>query len=256
MDPVLKIEDLTVSYPHSFGKEKIALDNVNLEIDKGRILGLLGPNGAGKTTLIKAIIGLIRAKKGKVLLFGEPLSPLAKINIGYMPEIANFYWFLTPKETLKMLGSLSGMNDKELYVRIRSVLNVVGLSDEGDQLVKSFSKGMSVRLNTAQAVLHDPELLILDEPFSGLDPLGRIHMRSILNGLKKEGKTILLSSHELSEAELISDNICVMKGGRILKCSPLSEILEERADRSLERYFLEMIGEQNGQHNDHSRRRF
>lgn len=212
-------------------------------IEKGKILGLLGPNGAGKTTLIKAIIGLIGADKEKILIFGRSISPAAKKRIGYMPEIANFYWFLTPEELLSVLGRLSGMSGRALSNRVNGVLDMVGLTREKDALIKSFSKGMAERLNTAQAILHDPELLILDEPFSGLDPLGRIDMRNILLGLKKEGKTILLSSHELSEAELISDDICVMKAGKILRCAPLGEILKERADRSLEKYFLQLIGE-------------
>lgn len=243
MEPVLKIENLTVAYPQGAGKEKVALEGVSLEIERGRILGLLGPNGAGKTTLIKAIIGLIHASKGRILLFSNPLSSSAKKNIGYMPEISNFYWFLTARETLRMLGSLSGIAGDNIENCIGRVLETVGLSDDAGTLIKNFSKGMAERLNMAQAILHNPELLILDEPFSGLDPLGRIHMRNILSGLRKEGKTVLLSSHELSEAELVSDYICIMKAGRLLKCAPLEKILEERADRSLEKYFLQMIGE-------------
>ena len=242
MDQILKIKKLTVSYSSGFNKEKTAINDISLEIGKGRILGLLGPNGAGKTTLIKTIMGLIDARNGSILLFGSPLSSSVKVSIGYMPEIANFYWFLTSKEILKMLGLLSGVKPKELAARIEKVLDIVGLSGEEGQLIKNFSKGMAERLNMAQAILHDPELLILDEPFSGLDPLGRVQMRNILSGLKKEGKTILLSSHELSEAELVSDDICVMKKGRILKCGPLAKILEDRADKSLEKYFVQMIG--------------
>lgn len=242
MAPILKIENLTVAYRRGLKKEKVAIDGISLEMEKGRILGLLGPNGAGKTTLIKTIMGLISAKMGTVLVFGKPFAAAVRRDIGYMPEIANFYWFLTPKEILGMLGALSGMSRKKTAERTKIVLEQAGLSGEENQLVKNFSKGMSERLNLAQAILHDPQLMILDEPFSGLDPLGRIHMRNILSSLKKEGKTILLSSHELSEAELVSDEICVMKGGKLLKCGPLAKILEERADRSLEKYFLQMIG--------------
>lgn len=245
MEQILKLENLTVAYSHDFRKEKTAIEGVGLEIGKGRILGLLGPNGAGKTTLIKTIMGLIGAKSGRILLFGKPPSGAAKRRIGYMPEIANFYWFLTPKEVLRMLGGLSGVRKSGLTGRVEKALDIVGLSGEENKLIKNFSKGMAERLNMAQAILHDPELLILDEPFSGLDPLGRIHIRNVLTALKKEGKTILLSSHELSEAELISDDICIMKKGRLLKSAPLAAILEERADKSLEKYFLQMIGEEN-----------
>ncbi len=242
MAAVLKIENLTVAYRQGLNKEKLAIDGVSFEIEKGKIMGLLGPNGAGKTTLIKTIMGLITAKSGKPILFGSPFTTAVKRHVGYMPEIANFYWFLTPKEILSMLGALSGLSRKDVTERSRIVLDKVGLSGEENQLVKNFSKGMSERLNLAQAILHDPQLMILDEPFSGLDPLGRIQMRNILSSLKKEGKTILLSSHELSEAELVSDDICVMKSGKLLKCGPLAKILEGRADRSLENYFLQMIG--------------
>ena len=244
MDLAIKIENLTVAYPGGFKKYKPAIDDISFGIEEGKILGLLGPNGAGKTTLMKTIIGLINSKKGRISIFGKTVSTKTLARVGYMPEVSNFYWFLTPKETLKMLGRLSGMTNSDLAQRIDEVLGIVGLSEKANQLVKSFSKGMSERLNIAQAILHDPKLLILDEPFSGLDPLGRIHMRNILGSLKKEGKTILLSSHELSEAELISDDICIMKSGRILKYAALEPVLKERADRSLEKYFLHMIGEE------------
>ncbi len=243
MESVVRLENLTVTYPLGLKKCKAAIEDISLEIGKGRILGLLGPNGAGKTTLIKTIMGLINAKKGNIRLFGKRVSPSIKKRVGYMPEIANFYWFFTPKETLNMMGSLSGVCHKSLAARIKKVLEMTGLSGEENQLIKNFSKGMAERLNIAQAILHDPELLILDEPFSGLDPLGRIHMRNILAGLKKEGKTILLSSHALSEAELISDDICVMKNGSLLKCGELAKILEAGGQAiSLEKYFLQMIG--------------
>jgi ABC-type multidrug transport system, ATPase component len=246
MKEALQIEGLTVAYPQGFKKYKLAIDDISFDIEQGKILGLLGPNGAGKTTLMKTIIGLISAKKGRVSIFGQPVSTKTLARVGYMPEISNFYWFLTPKETLEMFGRLSGMSRSDIVPRIGSVLGMVGLSGEKDQLVKSFSKGMAERLNMAQAIMHDPQILILDEPFSGMDPIGRIHMRNILSELKREGKTILLSSHELSEAELISDDICIMKKGRILKHAPLADILKERADRSLEKYFLHMMGEENG----------
>lgn len=245
MEPALKIENLTVAYPRGFKKYRLAIDDISFGIEQGKILGLLGPNGAGKTTLMKTIIGLISSKKGRISIFGNQISTKTLARVGYMPEISNFYWFLTPKETLKMLGRLSGMAKSNLVRRIGNVLNMVGLSGEENQLIKNFSKGMAERLNMAQAILHDPQVFILDEPFSGLDPLGRIHMRNILGALKKEGKTILLSSHELSEAELISDDICIVKNGRLLKYAALTDILKERADRSLEKYFLHMIGEEN-----------
>lgn len=243
METVLKIKDLTVTYPQRLGREKIALNGLNLEIGRSQTFGLLGPNGAGKTTLIKSIMGLIRIKKGSVSIFGDTsLSAKVKSRLGYMPEIANYYWFLNSEEILHIFGALCGMEKKKLKNRIDYILDIVGLAGEKRQWIKDFSKGMQVRLNIAQALLHDPDLLILDEPFSGLDPLGRIDIRNILKALKDRGKTILLSSHELSEAEMICDYVCIMKKGAILKYGSLAGLLEERKEHSLEQYFINIIG--------------
>lgn len=241
---VLKVNNLSISYPQQGAKEKIVIHNLNLSISKGEIVGLLGPNGAGKTTLIKGLIGLINIKSGSVSFFDSPSSAMKiKSRLGYMPEIANYYWFLNPDEILRMFGKICGMEKGLLRKRVDYVLETVGLIEHRKQLVKNFSKGMQNRLNIAQALLHDPELLILDEPFSGLDPLGRIHTRNILKELKERKKTILLSSHELSEAELVCDHICIIKGGSILKYGLLEEVLREQGEHSLEKYFLKMIGE-------------
>lgn len=243
-DIVLKIQNLSISYPQGFRAEKVIINNLNLEIRRGGITGFLGPNGAGKTTLIKGLIGLINIKGGSISFFGEHASAISiKGRIGYMPEIANYYWFLTPEEILKMFGRICGIDKKALNERIDSVLKTVGLVEQKRQLIKTFSKGMENRLNIAQALLHDPEFLILDEPFSGLDPLGRIHARNIFKELKERQKTILISSHELSEAELICDHICIIKNGTILKYGPLEEVLSQQGEHNLERYFIKMIGE-------------
>ena len=244
METVLKIKDLVVSYPHEFGKERNVLDGLSLEVAKGEVFGLLGPNGAGKTTLIKSIIGLINIKSGAIELFGQPyLSSPAKARLGYMPEIANYYLFMTSAEILNIFGALAGMKRSELKGKIDDVLEAVGLAQQKPQLVKTFSKGMQVRLNIAQAILHDPEFLILDEPFSGLDPLGRIDIRNILKKKREEGKTIFLSSHELSEAELVCDNICIMRKGKILREGPIKKLLDEKGGHSLENYFIRVITE-------------
>jgi len=244
MATALKISGLTVAYPAGFGKEKLALDGLSLEVKAGEVFGLLGPNGAGKTTLIKSILGLINIKRGRIELFGESnLLPGAKARLGYMPETANYYWFMTAGEILGIFGGLAGMKGSGLKDRIDAVLEMVGLSGQKDELVRTFSKGMQVRLNIAQAILHDPEMLILDEPFSGLDPLGRIDMRNILKKKKDEGRTIFLSSHELSEAELICDNICIIREGRILKEGPVRTLLDEKLEHSLENYFVKIIAE-------------
>jgi ABC-2 type transport system ATP-binding protein len=244
METTLKISGLTVSYGRGFKGKKTILRALDLEIHKGEIFGLLGPNGAGKTTLIKSIIGLIGIEEGAISIFGgSSLSGGIRSKLGYMPEVANYYWFMTPGEILGALGALSGMKKATLKSKIDSVLELVGLRGERDDLVSTFSKGMQERLNIAQALLHDPEFLILDEPFSGLDPLGRSHTRNILKKLKSRNKTILLSSHELSEAELICDTVCVMRDGKVLKQGPLKALLDEKGDHSLETYFMRIIGE-------------
>ena len=240
METVLKISGLAVGYD----TEKTVIDGLNLEVAKGEVFGLLGPNGAGKTTLIKSILGLIDTKRGSIEILGCPnLSTEAKTSLGYMPEIANYYWFMTAGEILKIFGALSGMKKAGLRRKIDETLTLVGLFKERNQLVKTFSKGMQVRLNIAQAILHDPQFLILDEPFSGLDPLGRIDIRNILKRKKDEGKTIFLSSHELSEAELICDTVCIMREGEILKKGPIKGLLDERGEHSLENYFIKIITE-------------
>ena len=241
---VLTIDKLTVSYPYGFNKERTALRNFTLEVKKGEVFGLLGPNGAGKTTLIKTIVGLIRYQSGSVTIFGEsPYSTRMKDKIGYMPEIANYYWFLTPEEILSMCGQLCGMDRGTIKTKIDAVLETVGLLQEKRHIVRNFSKGMQEKLNIAQALLHDPELLVLDEPFSGLDPLARIHMRNIITQMKEENKTILLSSHELSEAELICDHLCIVKEGSVVKYGSMRTLLEEKGERSLEGYFFKIISE-------------
>jgi ABC-2 type transport system ATP-binding protein len=246
MGDVLKISHLAVSYPYGFNKEKFALHDLDLEIKAGEIFGLLGPNGAGKTTLIKSIVGLINIKSGAIELFGETgLSSSQKARLGYMPEIANYYWYMTAAEILDMFGRLCHMDRNVLKARVADMLRLVGLAEYSDQLVRTFSKGMQVRLNIAQALMHDPEFFILDEPFSGLDPLGRIDIRNILKKMKEEGKTILLSSHELSEAELICDTACIMREGKILKYGSLEMLLAEKGEHSLENYFIKIITEEN-----------
>jgi ABC-2 type transport system ATP-binding protein len=242
MESILRINNLMAFYPARFGKKKLALDNLGLEVKKGEIFGLLGPNGAGKTTMIKAVIGLLNPQGGEISLFGNKSSAVSdRLKIGFLPEISTYYWFFTPAELLKMYGGLCGMGGAELARRIDYVLSLVGLSAEKKQLIRTFSKGMQQRMGFAQALLHNPEFLILDEPFSGLDPVGRVQIREILKELKKENKTILLSSHELSEAELICDHICIMKNGRALKSGAMEELLKELGEETLEKYFLEVL---------------
>ncbi len=242
-DLPIAVRGLSVKYRVPWRPVKEAVRNITLTVGRGEVLGLLGPNGTGKTTLIKSLIGLLDAPPGTVALFGQhPLHTAVRRRIGYMPEVATYYQYLSAAEVLRMFGGLCGMDARSLAIRIDEALTLVDLAAVRNERLRSFSKGMQGRLSLAQAILHDPEVLILDEPFSGLDPVGRIQTRAILAKLKNEGKTILLSSHELSEAELVCDTIAVMKDGAILVHDRLPALLAGRGAHSLEQYFMNLIG--------------
>lgn len=220
-----------------------ALDGLNLEVGKGEIFGFLGPNGAGKTTTIKLLLGFMSPTEGNVAINGIPSSnPQARAALGYLPEVANYYGFLKASEILAFYGRLNGMDKTSIKSRIQEVLDLVGLEDVGGKLIKQYSKGMQQRLGLAQALFHDPDVLILDEPMTGLDPIGRLQFRQLLQNQKKAGKTIFFSSHELSEVELICDRVAVLNKGKLKFCGPVEEIAGE-GESNLERIFLDFIKE-------------
>ncbi len=203
-----------------------ALDGVSLELRAGEIFGLIGPNGAGKTTLIKAVLGLIEPDEGQVRVCGEPGgSVAARSRLGYMPEVAYYYELLRAGEFLRLCGRLCGMRGRRLEERINGLLGQVGLAAHRRMLIKHYSKGMRQKLGLAQAMLHGPELLLLDEPTSGLDPLARRDVRRLMLALRAEGRTVLFSSHELSEVEMVCDRVAVINGGRVVVSGTMEEIL-------------------------------
>ena len=242
MEKIIEIKDLTVVYKDGKRQNK-ALDNLSLEVYKGEIFGFLGPNGAGKTTTIKALLGFIYSNLGEISLFEEShKSLLVRKNIGFMPEIANYYWYLTPIEMLKMYGELFHMNKRKVEERIEELLSLVELEQAKNILMKNFSKGMMQKVSFAQALINDPELLILDEPTGGLDPISRMIMRDTIKRLRDKGKTIFFSSHELSEVEMICDRVGILNKGKLLKSGKLIELLEEKEKyQTLEKYFLDII---------------
>jgi ABC-2 type transport system ATP-binding protein len=237
----IETENLRVAYGKPGGKE--TLKGVNLNVERGHIFGLLGPNGAGKTTLIKTLLGLIPQYSGKVSVLGYGPGDLkSKKRIGFMPEIANYYWYMTPKEILLMFANIFGMDRAAAERRSSELLVDVGLESDAGVMVKNFSKGMMQKLNFAQALIGDPDLLILDEPTGGLDPILRVKMRDKLKELRSKDKTILLSSHELSEIELICDCVAVMNKGTILREGPLDEMLSKKEESvTLESFFFNII---------------
>jgi len=244
MQQVLSTKNLC--YAYETGKKRVeALKGIDLSVNRGEIFGFIGPNGAGKTTTIKLLLGIVIPEKGELTLFGKsPSDPKTRQSVGYMPEIADYYRYLTPMELLVMYGNIFGINKSLLHERANKLLEMVDLEEAANRLMRTFSKGMMQKVSFAQALINDPDLLILDEPTSGLDPLSRNRMREVIQDLRKKGKTIFFSSHELSEVELISDRIGVLHKGRLLAVGPAKELLGgKEAGQSLESYFLKMIGE-------------
>lgn len=235
-DSVLEI----VSACRVFGDVK-AVDGLTLSLGKGEVMGFLGTNGAGKTTTIKMLLGLLRPTSGSVRVFGgDPTDPEIRRHIGYMPEIAYYYPYLTARELLAFYGGVCGMDRKAIRARTDELLEAVGLAEAAKRPLKTYSKGMLQRAGIAQALLNDPDLLILDEPFTGLDPLARIHFRELLGKLRAAGKTIFFSSHELGETELLCDTVAIMKQGRCIYHGAVSGIAGDGGG-NLERLFLDVL---------------
>lgn len=204
-----------------------AVKDFSFSVKKGEIFGLLGPNGAGKTTTLKILMGLIFKDKGEIEIFGLPPGSLrVKKKIGFLPENPYFYDYLKAEEFLSLVASLTGIPRRERKERIHRILEKVGLLGAIDRPLRKFSKGMLQRIGLAQALISNPELVVLDEPLSGLDPVGRKEIRDIVWGLKKEGKTVLFSSHILSDVELLCDRVAIMAEGGLRQMGTLDELLK------------------------------
>jgi ABC-2 type transport system ATP-binding protein len=203
-----------------------ALVDVSFNLHKGEIMGYIGPNGAGKTTSMKILVGLIRDFQGKVLINGvDPLkSPAIAHQMGYMPQDTGFQEWRTANHALSTFGMLSGMNSEQLKSRIPEILNIVGLGDVANRKIVNYSGGMQQKLKLAQTILHNPELVILDEPMNGLDPASRFQMKQIIKRLADEGKTVLFSSHILSDVQDIADRIAIVANGRLIKIGTPQEL--------------------------------
>jgi ABC-2 type transport system ATP-binding protein len=220
---VISTHDLTKVYRPRKG-DVAALDGITLDVPAGSVFGLLSPNGAGKTTLIKILLGLHAATSGSCVVFGQPPDDhLHRRRIGYLPEQLKIPDYYKPQAFLRDMALLNDFCPADLETRIVEVLDTVGLSEARNKRVREFSKGMVQRLGLAQALIHDPDLLMLDEPTDGLDPLGRKHVRDLISRLRAEGKTIFLNSHLLSEIELICDEIAVLKNGKLARRGKLSD---------------------------------
>lgn len=219
MAPAVEVRTLTKVYKGAVSRTAIrALDTVDLHVPAGEIFGLLGPNGAGKTTLIKILLSIVRPTQGTATLFGLPVTdPAARRRIGYLPENHRFPDFLTARQMLDLYGRLAGMPAVDRNRRIPLLLETVRMSKWIDTRIRKFSKGMMQRLGLAQALLNDADLIFLDEPTDGVDPVGRMEIRNLLVQLREDGKTIFLNSHLLSEVEQVCTRVAILNEGRLVK---------------------------------------
>ncbi len=230
---VIEIEDLTKDFQVGFWKKHSVrvLDRLSLSVEQGESFGFLGPNGAGKTTTLKLLMNLIRPTGGRLCILGEPVSSVSvRHRIGYLPENPHFYDYLTAEELLRYVGKLFGMRDPGLAGKVKTLLENVGLADTRNLPLRKFSKGMVQRVGLAQAMINDPEVIFLDEPMSGLDPLGRREVRQTILGLKTRGVTVFFSSHILHDVEALCDRVAILNRGRLQKVGALHEILQVRIE--------------------------
>jgi ABC-2 type transport system ATP-binding protein len=227
---VIRTEGLSKTYRTGFWKTKpvLALDNLNLEVFENEIFGCLGPNGAGKSTTLKLLMSLIYPTAGRAEILGESVLNLAaRRHIGYLPESPYFYEYLTAEEFLTYYGSLFGFSKSELKSRVDHFLKLTDVFHARKLQLRKFSKGMLQRVGIAQAILGDPKVVFLDEPMSGLDPIGRREVRNLILQLKREGKTIFFSTHILNDVETLCDRIAILNRGTIIGSGPLSELFDQ-----------------------------
>ncbi len=234
--PVIEVDTLQKTYRDGiFGRRRVhALRGVSFQVGRGSIFGLLGPNGAGKTTVIKILLGIVRKSGGTATLLGYPAGDRrSRRSVGYLPENHRIPRHHTANTALEYYGGLSGMALRDIRRKRPEILETVGLGAWGKTPVRNFSKGMLQRLGMAQALIHDPELLVLDEPTDGVDPVGRSEMRATMRRLKEQGKTIFINSHLLQEIELICDRVAILVKGEVRRVGLVEEITQ-RADAEVE----------------------
>jgi ABC-2 type transport system ATP-binding protein len=212
-----------------------AVDNLSLRIGAGEVFGLLGPNGSGKSTTIKVILGLLAPTAGECRIFGLASDRVeARVAVGYLPEAPNFYRFLSGRELVAFYGRICGLTGAKLTDRVAEVIAWVGLTEAADRRVGTYSKGMLQRIGLAQALVHDPRLVILDEPTAGVDPLGTAAITALIRQLKAQGKTVLITSHLLAQIEEVCDRVAILDRGRLLVSGTVAELTAaggQKADR-------------------------
>lgn len=227
MNPI-EIEQLTKTFLDKKRRSVKALRGFSLSISTGEVFGFLGPNGAGKSTTMKTLLGQIRPSSGSAQIFGKAVEQCsARRNVGYLPENPVFYEFLTAREYLELVGCVHGLTKAQVHHGTDRVLDLLSLSEASKRPIRGFSKGMVQRLGLAQAMLHDPDLYVLDEPMSGLDPIGRALVKDLMLDLKRRGKTIFFSTHVIADVEAVCDRVAILVKGELRAENVVAELLEE-----------------------------
>jgi len=237
-DAAVTVSGLTKVFPVPFHREPvIAVRNLDLRIEPGEVYGLLGPNGSGKSTTLKIILGLVSPTRGRTEIFGRDSSLVeSREAVGFLPENPYFYKYLTGEETLRFFGKLCGLSGSRLRERADQLLELVGLTNVRSRRLSTYSKGMLQRIGLAQALIHEPKLVVLDEPTAGVDPAGSCDIRNLIVDLKRRGITVLLSSHLLAQAQEICDHVGILANGVLVREGRLEELIaiENRTELVLE----------------------
>ena len=225
---IVRVTDLIKDVRPGFGlRKKRILDGISFRVREREIFGFIGPNGAGKTTTLKVLMGLIRPTSGQASILGHDVSEVAfRRQIGFLPEQPYFYDYLTGCELLRFYAKLSGVSPRRREGRVTELLELVGLSEAGKTRLRGYSKGMLQRIGIAQALVHDPQVVFLDEPMSGLDPVGRKDVRDIILRLRTEGKTVFMNTHILSDVEMVCDRVAIIANGKIRYEGAIDEYLD------------------------------
>ncbi len=233
--PAIEIRGLTKDFPINLRGLKLrAVDNLTLSVPQGQVFGLLGPNGSGKSTTIKVILGLLEPTIGECRVFGVPSHKVeSRRNVGYLPEAPYFYRYLSGYELVRFYARICGVPRDKLDARVREVVEWVGLSGAAERRVGTYSKGMLQRIGLAQALVHDPKLVVLDEPTAGVDPVGSAEMCELIIKLKQQGRTVLITSHLLAQIEDVCDHIAILDRGKLILEGNVTELVGQRDRQAL-----------------------